>query len=1242
MNIREKLSLIVISSILLTAIPASLLIFHYSKQQILKREATNLISITDNQVELISQRLSQSKPKLESLSHILERALQKPIKKGELEQFYQLIELDPDGVWRNQRNTYNGKEESGIFLPDTPQLSDEQKIAHIRIKHVMDDFGAAANNLNENVWYLSLHRSEIIFDRSFPDFAFDQHADNDYTQTPWVTYTSPELNPNREFKFTPPLFDPVPKVWMVSALYPLYLNNKWIGSLGEDLQLSSVLGFLLKSQQLYPGTEHFIIDGQGNFILAGHWQAALESESEPSKLDFNAKPGLKALLSNPLNENATLLSESLLIDGKKYIAIGKTITPANWRYFKLVPIDDIVKPVKSLLFTLILAVFFVSLVCGGLINIAINNNVISRIKRLVESMRLYELGQKQHLSPLLQGTDEISIAAKEFDLMIDRVEKNSLEIKHTNKALVESEQRWKFALEGAGDGVWDWNIKTGKALFSQQWKQMLGYSDEEFANLASEWQAHLHPEDRPIVQQRLNDYFTNKRPDYTTEFRMRCKDGSWKWILARGMVVERDTEQNPIRMLGTHTDISHQKNIESELRNNAAQLEFMLENSPVAVRITSEQGRRVLFSNKRYAELINQDPQYVNNLDPSPYYLNQSEYEEILSSIDEGLSISNRLLQLKIPDQSNKWVLASYLPIQYQGETCLLGWFYDVSDQLKAEETVRLHASVFNNAWEGIVITDVDNKIISVNEAFTEITGYSPEDVIHQDPKILSSGREQKTIYQEMWQALKESGHWRGEVWNRKKDGEIYAEILTVGVVKDKIGVVTHYVGIFADITEMKNTENLLKKLAHYDPLTQLPNRTLLSDRLNQAIAQAARNKTTLAVCFLDLDGFKAVNDSLGHETGDKLLAKVANRLTSVIRSGDTVARMGGDEFVILLANITDLDELDPALTRINEIIAQEIIINNQSITISSSMGITLYPADNVSSDILIRHADLAMYEAKQAGKNTYHLFDAGLDQEVHLQHQKIERIKHALNHDELRLFYQPKVNLQTGDVIGMEALIRWQHPEKGLLGPFEFLPDIENHDLIVELGDWVIMQALEQMKLWHELELDLHVSVNVTARQIQHADFIDKLKLSLALYPEVSPNLLELEILETSAIETLQIAEVIRSTFAQLGVSFALDDFGTGYSSLTYLKHLPVKTLKIDQSFVRDMLIDMEDQAIVKGIIELARAFKIDVIAEGVETNNHATKLVALGCQLAQGYAISRPMPADEVVDWVKAYDGQ
>ncbi|MEW4982200.1 MAG: EAL domain-containing protein [Cycloclasticus sp.] len=691
------------------------------------------------------------------------------------------------------------------------------------------------------------------------------------------------------------------------------------------------------------------------------------------------------------------------------------------------------------------------------------------------------------------------------------------ERKAAEDALAKSEERWQFALEGNREGVWDWDIIKDEVYLSPQFNHMLGYEAGELGNDPEEWKKRIHPDDKEKVHVDLSKCLNKEAPYFTNEHRVLCKDGVYRWRLARGKVTSWSDELRPLRMIGTHMDISAQK---------------------------------------------------------------------------------------------------------------------------IAEQKLQLSARVFSEAHEGIMITDANSLIVNVNPAFSKITGYHQEEVIGQNPSILSSGKQSREFYNNMWRVIHDSGHWQGEVWNRKKNGEFYAEMLTISTLLDNNGQIINYVGVFTDITDNKKQQEELALMAHYDVLTGLPNRALFTDRFHQAIAHSKRNRSQLAICFLDLDNFKPINDNYGHDVGDQLLMEVAKRIEANIREEDTVSRFGGDEFTLLLNDVESYDQCELTLGRILNTLATPFLIKTRFHSITASIGVTLYPDDDEDIDTLVRHADNAMYLAKQSGKHRYHFFDSRHDKQLVQKHLRLTEIQQALANNEFSLYYQPKVDMATGAVFGAEALIRWHHPEEGLIPPLDFLPLIDGTDLEIQIGEWVIAQAIQQLDSWVSQGIKLQVSVNIAPHHLQSEFFFKALQSTLARHPDIDPEQLQLEILESSVLSDVNIiASIIRTCQEALGVTVALDDFGTGYSSLTHLRSLTANTIKIDQSFVRSMLDDPSDYTIIDGIIGLANSFDRTVIAEGVETTEHGLMLLSMGCQQAQGYGISKPMPADEFPDWLSSY---
>jgi diguanylate cyclase (GGDEF)-like protein/PAS domain S-box-containing protein len=585
-------------------------------------------------------------------------------------------------------------------------------------------------------------------------------------------------------------------------------------------------------------------------------------------------------------------------------------------------------------------------------------------------------------------------------------------------------------------------------------------------------------------------------------------------------------------------------------------------------------------------------------------------------------------------------VLASESAITQPGDETHVVIFYDITDRKLAEEQLRLSGRVFNETHEGIIITDTQIQIVDVNPAFCEISGYSREEVIGKSPQFLNSEKYEAKFYKNILNHVKTKGHWQGEVWNCKKNGDEYATLLSISALLDEREEIVNYLALFSDITQSKNQQQTLEMMAHYDVLTQLPNRTLFADRFKLAIAHSKRNDSLLAVVFLDLDNFKPVNDNYGHEIGDQLLVEIARRIKNNIREEDTASRMGGDEFVLLLNEIQSKQHGEELVSRLHKAISEPYQVEDTTISISASSGITLFPLDNSDADTLLRHADQSMYQAKLAGRNRHYMFDALYDQQVSLQQNQLQSIKAAFEEQQFTLFYQPKINMRTGHVHGAEALLRWLHPERGIVPPLSFLPALEGTDLEIKVGNWVIEQTLQQLTQWQKQGINLEISVNISSHHLQWDGFYNQLETTLASYSQVSPDCLQLEILESSVLSDITlISGTLKACRDKLGVRISLDDFGTGYSSLVHLRHLPVNVVKIDQTFVRDLVDDPDDYTIVDGVIGLTQSFHREVIAEGVETTTHGLMLMLLGCDHGQGYGIARPMPVDGFEAWLSEY---
>lgn len=691
-------------------------------------------------------------------------------------------------------------------------------------------------------------------------------------------------------------------------------------------------------------------------------------------------------------------------------------------------------------------------------------------------------------------------------------------------------------------------------------------------------------------------------------------------------------------------DVTERVRAERALLEAESRLRIFIERFPGAVLLENAEGLVVL-ANETFCDLFEMKVRPAELVGRSCASCQQA-VRGLVAPVEGAASDMADLVQAavprlgqEIPLRDGRVLACDYVPIRQNDELMGHLWLYrDITPQKRSEEKLRQAANVFTHAREGIMITDLSGNIIEVNETFTQITGYTRAEVLGRNHYFLSSGRQDPEFFSALRRELVETGYWHGEVWNRRKNGEVYVEMLTMSAVCDAAGVQQQYVALFSDVTAQKERhQKQLEHIAHYDALTGLINRSLLTDRLQQAMVLSQIRKSALAVVMIDLDDFKLINETEGHDVGDHVLLTIAGRLQACLGESDSLARLGGDEFVAVLSQLPNTEDRGVLMQKLLAEVAQPVTHAERSFRVSASLGVTFYPqAEQVDAEQLLRQADQAMYQAKLSGKNRYFVFDPDEDRHIRGHFETLERMRQALEQNEFELFYQPKVNMRTGQVVGMEALIRWRHPEHGLLAPSSFLPLIEETPLEIALGDWVLGSALAQMAVWQAEGHGFSVSVNVGGRQLLQPDFVTSLQAALARHPEIEATRLELEILESSALaDAVQVSRVME-TCRTFGVEFALDDFGTGYSSLAYLKHLSASTLKIDQSFIRDMLQDPDDLAIVEGVLGLATAFRRQAIAEGVETVEHGKMLLRLGCELGQGYGIARPMPATEVNTWL------
>ena len=830
------------------------------------------------------------------------------------------------------------------------------------------------------------------------------------------------------------------------------------------------------------------------------------------------------------------------------------------------------------------------------------------------------------ISTVLQMYEQLSSQA--LDLMQEKHARERAEA-----ALRHSESRWKFLLEGSSEGLWEWSAEHGD-LFEQ-----LGQLTLPEANDSHSWQ--LYEEDRQTLQRALGELYSGQQEQLLCHYRLRNAQGASRWMQLRGKVIQRDEKGQVLHLIGTRQDVS-----ERELARQVLQLGHEL------LFITDHQNR-ITAINQSFTRVTGYSAEQV--LGQSPRLLasdrhDQAFFQALWQALQQQGRWQGEIWNQRADGSQYALQLAIHRQMGPDGKHCqYVAIGHDITalkQQQDALEMQRQHlATALEAAEAGTWEWNPQSHQVRYSPRWAQMLGYQLEELgpptfavwenrVHPEdlPQVMQNLQEhlagQRDSYSAEYRIQHRNGLW---LWRRSL-GRI--------MQRDEQQQPLLVVGIDIDITEHKEHQQQLSYVERHDALTGLANRVLFGEMLNHCMQQALQDNSTLAVAYIDLDDFAQLNQQLGREACDQWLQEVVRRLQGSLREPQYLARTGGDEFAIVLCNLQAPDSYLAPLLRVLESISQPWQQGERQFSCAASIGVTRYPQDSpVDAEQLLRQAGQAMYQAKLIGKNRCHLFDAAHDEHTRVQYIRLEEIRQALDNQELRLYFQPKVNMRSGQVKSFEALIRWQHPERGLLPPALFIPALSNQPLALRVGNWVIDQALQQLAQWQALGIDTCVSVNVDSYQLHSDDFAEQLLQRLQQYPQLRPQQLRLEILETGALQDMQhVSQLVDQLQAQ-GIEFALDDFGTGFSSLTFLKQLRAKTLKIDQSFVRQALEDPEQAMIIDSIVGLARSFEREVIAEGVESEAHGLLMLQLGCELGQGYAIARPMPAQAVAAWLASW---
>ncbi len=818
---------------------------------------------------------------------------------------------------------------------------------------------------------------------------------------------------------------------------------------------------------------------------------------------------------------------------------------------------------------------------------------------------------------------------------------DTTELSDAEKALRESEQRYRNIIEYFPVMICAFKSGGEITFVNQPYCELFNRASNDL--IGSNFLDLIPETDREAVISSISG-LTISKPTLSHEHKVILPGGNIGWQRWNYRAIFNDKgEIESYQSIGE--DITQRKRQEQALSTSETRLSTLIRNLPgVAFQCLNDSDWTMLYISDRCKALFGYTAHDLINSNKTTYAkLIEPEFREYVWSsvqasnkINEPYTISYKI---KRADGEIRWMQEQgKLIAENNSNSIIEGYIQDVTERIESESKLNEAATVFRSTGEGVIITDSEATILDVNESFTNITGFSREEVIGRTPKILQSGRHSPEYYQNMWQHICQHGHWHGEIWNRTKNGTVYPEILTISAIDYTKGKKpSGYVGVFADITSLKETEARLNHLAHYDALTELPNRLLFRERLIHSLSMSERKETKVAVLFLDLDRFKNINDTLGHSVGDLLLTEIGSRLRQAVRLGDTVGRISGDEFCLILEDIQTTADIVPIVEKIISVFRQSIPVDGHVLMISASIGIAISPDNSVDADELLSFSDSAMYEAKESGRNTYKFYNSEMTEQA-LEHSFVQSaLPDALKQSQFFVVYQPQLKIDDRSIVGLEALVRWEHPEQGLIPPDKFIPIAENSGLIRELGAWVLRSACKQGVKWLNEDIDFgRIYVNVSATQLHDESFPETVRQCLKETGLPSCRL-GLEVTESFIMKDPEHAINVLSSFKELDIELAIDDFGTGYSSLSYLKELPIDKLKVDQSFIRDIPSDPNDMAITEAVIAMGRALNLIVIAEGVENNTQAKFLLEKECTEVQGYLFARPLIPENFEKWIK-----
>jgi diguanylate cyclase (GGDEF)-like protein/PAS domain S-box-containing protein len=1257
MLLRKKLSLITVVTGLVITVPALFALYHLAKTSYLEHTLTQVVRTTQANATIPIDHIRRAESSLTTLANELALSLSKPPLESEIEEFDGLVSTDEHGVIRSNPDIFNGSREAGVFIPADVDLTDEVKRTKLRAMKLISHYGQAALQFFDGVWFDQSNKTSVIFWRRDADFIYHLAPDHDYTQTLWNTLASPKLNPERVPKWTPAILESPVGVWVVSCVYPLDIEGVWTGVLGHDIALTELINSFTQ-QDAYQNSQHFLLDGYGSFLLAGPWQDQLEQSSGEFKPDLTKKQQIKALFEDKLTLAEDRHYHHVRLQGKDYAAFSIKIPGLDWHYYRLVLIDELLAPMHQIFINIALLLVVITILTTIVMNQAVRRLFMRPLMRFSQSAYDYGHGNANSRIDYVDQ-DELGDVATAFNQMADNIQEQQV-------SLETSQAEYSHVINTINEGIFKLD-KSGRLQFVNViWEQLTGGSPTESINQF--FTDFVHPESLVDVEIAIAETLQHTNFFYHGEVKFLTAQQQTIWVeLKMQSSIEKDPHAGEeLVITGNIADITARKYAQliDELYDNLEEQAmlgrdmehvlgiFCVELSQALslplvwiARPTEEDPRVIAAAGKLVSQVSAINSALFDDSAQRQHFEQASQPQTLTTDLRAHGFGDSLIVPLNIPSKGFNAILLFHADLTQHFSATDTERFHKLAAKIAIiiqladdQKWMLLHRAAVESTANAILISDNEANIEWCNDAFTRLSGYTLDEIKGKNQSMLNSGKQPPSLYEAMWQQLSKKRVWRGELINEHKNGIIYSTVETITPLIDDRGEVTHFVTVQEDISELKAAEERLQYLATHDYLTELPNRFMFKERLDHAIQSAIREESKLAVLYLDLDGFKSINDSLGHQTGDIILQDLAKRLAKLVRKSDTIARIGGDEFVILVEDITQLESINDVSRKLLEAFKQSFTVHDNQYKLTASIGISVYPQDGANAEELLSHSDAAMYYAKEQGRNNIQYFTRAINDAMQVRVTLEQDLSLAVQEKQFELHYQPQIDAENRSTVGLEALIRWKHPQHGMVSPFHFIPLAEETGKIIEIGEWVLRSAFNQAKQWHQQGYEqLNISVNVSVRQLLHNEFIETVK-NILEETEVEPSLITVELTESIMVNQPELAIEQMNNLKALGFKLSIDDFGTGYSSLQYLKSLPLDELKIDQSFIRN-IDHKEGLAIIKSICALGDSMGLSLLAEGVENTSTPEVLQELGCHYFQGYLFSRPLPVEDINGYLESH---